>query len=105
MDDLGLRGSNRTKNAYLLSERGYAKLIKIIDSDKAWEVHDQLIDEYFTMREVINSSEQLKAQLLLSIYDGGQNAVLASNNLLEIWYDEFDKISEILESRLVRQSA
>lgn len=38
-------------NIYLLSERGYAKLIKIMDSDLAWEVHDKLVDEYFSMRE------------------------------------------------------
>ena len=38
---------------YLLSERGYAKLIKIMDSDLAWEIHDKLIDEYFTMRDDI----------------------------------------------------
>lgn len=84
VNDLGLKGSNRTKNAYLLSERGYAKLIKIMDSDKAWEVHDQLIDEYFSMRKVIKSNEQQKAQLLLSIYDGGKNAVLASKQLTEL---------------------
>lgn len=84
MNDLGLKGSNRTKNVYILSERGYAKLIKIMDSDKAWEVHDQLIDEYFAMRKVIKSSEQLKAQLLLSIYGGGQGAVIASKQLTEL---------------------
>lgn len=39
------------KNIYLLSERGYAKLIKIMDSDLAWDIHDQLMDEYFSMRE------------------------------------------------------
>lgn len=42
---------NASKNIYLLSERGYAKLIKIMDSDLAWEIHDQLMDEYFSMRE------------------------------------------------------
>lgn len=46
------------KNIYLLSERGYAKLIKIMDTDLAWEIHDRLIDEYFTMRKIINSNEQ-----------------------------------------------
>lgn len=39
------------ENIYLLSERGYAKLIKIMDTDLAWEVHDQLMDEYFHLRE------------------------------------------------------
>ena len=41
----------KANNIYLLSERGYAKLIKIMDSDLAWEIHDQLMDEYFSMRE------------------------------------------------------
>lgn len=31
------------KNIYLLSERGYAKLIKIMDTDLAWEIHDKLM--------------------------------------------------------------
>lgn len=75
---------NASKNIYLLSERGYAKLIKIMDTDLAWEIHDKLIDEYFTMREIINSDEQLKAQLLLEIYNGGQSGVLASKQLTEL---------------------
>ena len=41
----------QASNIYLLSERGYAKLIKIMDSDLAWEIHDQLMDEYFTLRQ------------------------------------------------------
>lgn len=42
---------SKAEHIYILSERGYAKLIKIMDSDLAWEIHDKLIDEYFTMRE------------------------------------------------------
>lgn len=41
----------QAKHIYLLSERGYAKLIKIMDTDLAWEIHDKLIDEYFKLRE------------------------------------------------------
>lgn len=36
---------------YILSERGYAKIIKIMDTDLAWEIHDKLMDEYFQMKE------------------------------------------------------
>lgn len=43
----------QAKNIYLLSERGYAKLIKIMDTDLAWEIHDKLIDEYFQLREAV----------------------------------------------------
>lgn len=45
----------QAKNIFLLSERGYAKLIKIMDTDKAWEIHDQLMDEYFLMRKTIQN--------------------------------------------------
>lgn len=41
----------QAEHIYLLSERGYAKLIKIMDTDLAWEIHDKLIDEYFELRE------------------------------------------------------
>lgn len=41
----------QAKHIYILSERGYAKLIKIMDTDLAWEIHDNLMDEYFEMRE------------------------------------------------------
>ena len=48
---------NRAKNIYLLSERGYAKLLKILDDDKAWEIYDELVDNYFNMRVAIKESK------------------------------------------------
>lgn len=38
-------------NIYLLSERGYAKLLKILEDDIAWEQYEKLVDGYFNMRE------------------------------------------------------
>lgn len=53
---------NQSTNIYILSERGYAKLLKIMDDDLAWEKYDQLVDEYFQMRhEIKNSPEFLKS--------------------------------------------
>lgn len=48
----------QAKHIYLLSERGYAKLIKIMDTDKAWEIHDRLMDEYFRLREEIKLTRE-----------------------------------------------
>lgn len=42
---------------YLLSERGYAKLLKIMDDDKAWEIYDELVDNYFNMRVAIKENK------------------------------------------------
>lgn len=61
---------SKAKNIYLLSERGYSKLIKIMDTDLAWEIHDKLMDEYFSMREIISSNDQLKAMALLRATEG-----------------------------------
>lgn len=68
--DYAKQSITQAKHIYLLSERGYAKLIKIMDNDKAWEIHDELIDGYFNMRKVINSLEQQKAMALLNVLEG-----------------------------------
>lgn len=65
-----LIGSNRTQHVYLLSERGYAKLLKILDDDKAWDIYDQLVDNYFNMRVAIKNNEpSLVQQRRLSIME------------------------------------
>ena len=54
LSELGWNGRN-IKNAFILSQRGYSKLIKYMDDEKSWEVHDRLIDEYFQMKEIIQT--------------------------------------------------
>ena len=44
---------NRSENIYLLSERGYAKLLKIFDDELAWNKYEEIIDGYFRMRDDI----------------------------------------------------
>lgn len=53
---------NASSNIYLLSERGYSKLLKILEDDFAWEQYDKLVDGYFNMREqaVKNSFPQMQ---------------------------------------------
>lgn len=46
-------------NIYLLSERGYAKLLKILEDDTAWDIYDELVDNYFNMREAINTDSTI----------------------------------------------
>lgn len=86
LQELGF--SNRdisiSKNIYLLSEQGYMALVMLMRTEKAKEIRKQLRQEYFAMREVINSDEQLKAKLLLDIYNGGQEGVVASKQLAEL---------------------
>lgn len=77
----GLIGSNRTQHVYLLSERGYAKLLKILDDDKAWDIYDKLVDNYFNMRVTIKNNEpSLVQQRRLSIME--DNAATRKANIM-----------------------
>ena len=52
-------------NIYLLSERGYSKLLKILEDDVAWDQYEKLVDGYFNMRaekKQLSAMEQLKLQ-------------------------------------------
>lgn len=42
---------NASKYVYLLSQRGYLKLVKILEDAKAWEVYNLLLNEYFLLKE------------------------------------------------------
>lgn len=53
---------NASSNIYLLSERGYSKLLKILEDDLAWEQYEKLVDGYFNMRaEIKEEPKQLSA--------------------------------------------
>lgn len=56
---------NASNNIYLLSERGYSKLLKILEDDVAWNQYEKLVDGYFNMRaekKQLSAMEQLKLQ-------------------------------------------
>lgn len=73
---------NASSNIYLLSERGYSKLLKIMDDDLAWEKYDELVDGYFNMREKLKVDKH--ALLLERIYRGGQDGIIASKELVDM---------------------
>lgn len=56
---------NRSEKIYMLSERGYAKLLKILEDDVAWEQYEKLVDGYFNMRGKVrhlSTEEMLELQ-------------------------------------------
>ena len=83
LNDLGFSQNeiNRSNNIYLLSERGYAKLLKILEDDKAWDIYDQLVDNYFNMRVAVRQDNPaLVANKRLEIMEA--NAKTRKANLL-----------------------
>lgn len=72
IQDLGYSNMqiSKSKNIFILSERGYAKLIKIMDTDLAWEIHDKLVDDYFMIKDILSKELSNKEQLQLQILNG-----------------------------------
>ena len=66
---------NRANNIYLLSERGYAKLLKVFEDDLAWDKYDELLDGYFQMRDEQRKTEpKTQAEII---------AALAQHNVVQ----------------------
>ncbi|MBZ5995392.1 ORF6C domain-containing protein [Leuconostoc gelidum subsp. gasicomitatum] len=59
--DLGFSQNsiNRSSHIYMLSERGYSKLLKILEDDTAWDIYDKFVDGYFNMRKEIKEQPKL----------------------------------------------
>ena len=55
---------NRSNNIYLFSRKGYLKLVGIMEDDLAYDIQDQMIDEYFELKELEITKED---KLCLSI--------------------------------------
>lgn len=72
-----------TARLILWTKRGASRHCKMLGTDKAWEMFDTLEENYFNPKPQL-TDEQLKAQLLLEIYNGGQSGVLASKQLTEL---------------------
>lgn len=75
--------SNST-NIYLLSEQDYMLLVGFMKTEQSKKIRKKLRREYFAMRELINSDKNKRAHLLLMIYNGGQDGVLASKELVQL---------------------
>ena len=83
-----------SKNIYLLSERGYAKLLKLLDDDTAWEQYDKLVDGYFNMRKVIKEKtpDLMKADAIKTMVD-------TQKSIAEAQAKQDEKIIKLIENQ------
>jgi len=51
----GLKAKGLQSGIYMLSERGYAILLKILEDEVAWEQYEKLVDGYFNLRATSNA--------------------------------------------------
>ena len=78
LNNLGLKTSNGQKYAYILSERGYSKLLKFMDDELSYDLYEQLLDNYFRLRQEIQQISK-QDKMLLKIINSNSKEELASN--------------------------
>lgn len=66
-ENIGLQISNKTRQLILWTERGTVRHAKMLGTDKAWEVQDQLEQFYFTQKSASKSVEKPEAITLADI--------------------------------------
>lgn len=95
---------NQSNNIYLLSERGYSKLLKILEDDFAWEQYDKLVDGYFHMREKVNSGQVLNTselspelQMFNQMFQAMANTELEVKRVKEITEETNKKLEDTKE--------
>lgn len=89
---------SNSKSIYLLSERGYIKLVSMManDNEKKWEVMDKFVEEYFAMKRYLEDS---KNALLLKLFsDDPMEVVNAHKKLVQIEVAEATKeLNKVIE--------
>lgn len=98
---------NRSSNIYSLSERGYSKLLKILEDDFAWEQYDKLVDRYFNMRNQLFSGQAQKQLSAIDLFEAQVQAFKeVRKQINEVNYKalEAKAKSEKLEERMDNQT-
>lgn len=73
-----------TRKEYQVTKKGCEFLAHKTTGEKGDIFTIRYMDRFEEMKNIINSNEQLKAKLLLDIYNGGQEGIVASKQLVEL---------------------
>jgi len=106
LNQLGFSNSSisNANNIYLLSERGYAKLLKILEDDVAWEQYEKLVDGYFNMR----TSQPKLSKELQAIFTLDERTIEIDNrvskleNIMTIDYAQQEELNSLAKRVVVQ---
>ena len=81
----------KSSSIFVLSERGYSSLVKYMDDDFSWEVHDKLIDEYFIMKEYIKQTQLSVEEMVIM----QAQSVMALKDEVKIMKEDVEELKQI----------
>ena len=83
--------SGKQNKYYECTKLGCDMLANKMSGEKGILFTAKYVKKFNEMEKIINSNEQLKSQLLLSIYNGGQDGILAAKQLTDLEVQEATK--------------
>nr|DAZ66023.1 MAG TPA: hypothetical protein [Caudoviricetes sp.] len=94
-------GSKNAKTLYLWTEKGAFLHAKSLNTDKAWEVYDRLVDEYFEKgsRKPMTIAEQI--QLLAQGNQDHEERIEKLENTMTIDYGQQKYISDLVSKVVI----
>ncbi len=100
---------SKAGNIFVLSERGYSKLIKSMDDDLSWNIMDKFVDEYFAMRKEVSTfklPQTYKEALIELVVQVEKNEILELENkkqqeVIEMQKPKADYFDCLVETNLL----
>ena len=83
--------SGKQNKYYECTKLGCDMLANKMSGEKGILFTAKYVKKFNEMEKIINSNDQLKSQLLLSIYNGGQDGILAAKQLTDLEVQEATK--------------
>jgi hypothetical protein len=76
--------------AYLITERGYLKLVKPFNDALSWKVQDMLVDSYFKMKEIVNNNPENQVNI-----DFGKELLKVQQHILNLYTITDKRVAKI----------
>ena len=95
--------SNKTREVIFITESGYLMLVKSLQDDLAWKVQRELVNNYFRVKEIVNTTKlfnEFKGQLTTFIDDMFDDKLKEVQEYYKIKAQSKTEISTYIKKRL-----
>lgn len=93
--------SKNAKTLYLWTEKGAFLHAKSLNTDKAWEVYDRLVDSYFQKPQKQLSDREIM-RIQLDMYDEHEERIVKLENTMNIDYGQQQELKKAVNATVIK---
>lgn len=95
------RGLKNAKTLYLWTEKGAFLHAKSLNTDRAWEVYDRLVDSYFQKPQKQLSDREIM-RIQLDMYDEHEERIVKLENTMNIDYGQQQELKKAVNATVIK---